>query len=167
MSDALGKPLLQKSGIEETAWREIARELLEVFPSVSVFALSGPLGAGKTSFVRGAVAALGGEDSAVQSPTFVLERRYPVVHPAWREVSHWDWYRLSEEEVAKLPFWSSASSQAVCSFVEWPERALFEWRAAPRPFVWLVFSEEGEGAARRSLSVYDSIPPHLLPADAV
>ncbi|GIW68706.1 tRNA (adenosine(37)-N6)-threonylcarbamoyltransferase complex ATPase subunit type 1 TsaE [Candidatus Parcubacteria bacterium] len=166
MSTALGKPLLQRGGIEETAWREVAGELLEAFPAVSVFALSGPLGAGKTSFVRGAVAALGGESSAVQSPTFVLERRYPVAHPSWCEVSHWDWYRLSEGEVAKLPFWSSVPSQGY-SFVEWPERALFVWRAAPRPFVWLVFSEEGEEAARRSLSVYDSIPPHLLPTDAI
>ena len=47
-----------------------------------VIALNGPLGAGKTAFVRGLVHGLpGGETLRVQSPTFALARTYATTPP--------------------------------------------------------------------------------------
>lgn len=56
-----------------------------------VVALVGPLGAGKTTFVRGVVRGRGGDPRDVLSPTFVLARRYEAGGPLW----HLDAFRLS------------------------------------------------------------------------
>ncbi|MDP2710662.1 MAG: tRNA (adenosine(37)-N6)-threonylcarbamoyltransferase complex ATPase subunit type 1 TsaE [Solirubrobacteraceae bacterium] len=78
--------------------------------------VSGELGAGKTTFVRGACRALGVE-GAVTSPTFTIARRYEGRMP----VSHLDLYRLGDlrdEDPALLADELAADRVA---FVEWPE----------------------------------------------
>ncbi len=57
--------------------------------------LYGDLGAGKTAFVRGLVAAAGGDPQDVSSPTFVLMQEYA----GDLTVYHVDLYRLRPEEV--------------------------------------------------------------------
>jgi len=57
--------------------------------------LYGDLGAGKTAFVRGLVAATGGDPQDVSSPTFVLMQEYA----GQTTVYHVDLYRLRPEEV--------------------------------------------------------------------
>ena len=52
--------------------------------------LRGPLGAGKTTFVRAVVRELHGSDAAVSSPTFVFRQRYEGPPP----VEHVDLYRI-------------------------------------------------------------------------
>lgn len=126
--------------VQAHEWEEVAGELLATFPESRVFALSGPLGAGKTSLVRGVVGALGGDATLVQSPTFVLERRYPLSHPAIPHISHWDWYRLTPEEVMRLRFWERVAEEPLV-FVEWPERASALWKEARCPFVWVAIEE--------------------------
>ncbi len=80
-----------------------------------VVTVSGELGAGKTTFVRGACRALG-VDARVTSPTFTIGHRYRGAV----DVSHVDLYRftaLSEEEWGDLePYFRDA-----IAFVEWPE----------------------------------------------
>lgn len=83
-----------------------------------VVLLAGELGAGKTTFVRGAARALGVE-GAVTSPTFTIGRRYE----GRVGVSHLDLYRLGEledEDPALLADYIGADRIA---FVEWPEIA--------------------------------------------
>jgi tRNA threonylcarbamoyladenosine biosynthesis protein TsaE len=84
-----------------------------------VVLVSGELGAGKTTFVRGACRALGVTDPVV-SPTFTIGRRYRGGrHP----VSHLDLYRLdglAGEEPGLLDDYLSADAVA---FVEWPGTA--------------------------------------------
>ncbi|MDO8210933.1 tRNA (adenosine(37)-N6)-threonylcarbamoyltransferase complex ATPase subunit type 1 TsaE [Conexibacter sp. CPCC 206217] len=83
-----------------------------------VVLLVGELGAGKTTFVRGAARALGVE-GAVTSPTFTIGRRYE----GRVGVSHLDLYRLGEledEDPALLADYVGADRIA---FVEWPEIA--------------------------------------------
>lgn len=78
--------------------------------------LSGALGAGKTTFVRYLVEALGGTAREVSSPTYTLEHEYHVA--AERCVDHWDLYRVVglPEELFEPP------TENVIRIVEWPER---------------------------------------------
>jgi tRNA threonylcarbamoyladenosine biosynthesis protein TsaE len=84
-----------------------------------VVLVSGELGAGKTTFVRGAVRALGVRD-AVTSPTFVVGHLYDA--PGVR-IAHLDLFRLAgldDEDPGLLdPYFGPDT----ITFVEWPERA--------------------------------------------
>src|SRR5438105_11540093 len=80
-----------------------------------VVLVEGELGAGKTTFVRGACAALG-VTGLVTSPTFTIGQRYPAPVP----VSHLDLYRiasLSDEDPELLADYLGEDRIA---FVEWP-----------------------------------------------
>ena len=82
-----------------------------------VIAISGPLGAGKTTLVRGYLAALGYLDE-VPSPSFAIVQPYETLDPP---VWHIDLYRLeNRSEIAELGL--DAAEDAVL-LVEWPERA--------------------------------------------
>jgi tRNA threonylcarbamoyladenosine biosynthesis protein TsaE len=82
-----------------------------------VVSVSGELGAGKTTFIRGACRALG-VASPVTSPTFAIGHLYAAPVP----VSHLDLYRLGgrgEEDWGDLePYFDGT-----ITFVEWPEHA--------------------------------------------
>jgi tRNA threonylcarbamoyladenosine biosynthesis protein TsaE len=84
-----------------------------------VVLLEGEMGAGKTTFVRGAARALG-FDGPVTSPTFTIGRRY---EGGRLPISHLDLHRLSgldDEDPALLDDYLTSDAIA---FVEWPEIA--------------------------------------------
>jgi tRNA threonylcarbamoyladenosine biosynthesis protein TsaE len=93
-----------------------ARLAIELRPG-DVVTVSGELGAGKTTFVRGACRALG-VTAPVTSPTYTIGHRYE----GEPDVSHLDLYRftaVSSAEWADLePYFEDA-----IAFVEWPEAA--------------------------------------------
>jgi len=82
-----------------------------------VIALSGPLGVGKTTLVRGFLAGLGHADE-VPSPSFAIVQPYEALDPpAW----HVDLYRLEDRsELAELGLDDAGDAVLL---VEWPERA--------------------------------------------
>jgi tRNA threonylcarbamoyladenosine biosynthesis protein TsaE len=80
-----------------------------------VVTVSGELGAGKTTFVRGAARALGVTDP-VTSPTFTVGNRYR----GSVDVSHLDLYRFEGVSAAEWGDLEPYFEDAVC-FVEWPE----------------------------------------------
>lgn len=84
--------------------------------------LSGPLGAGKTEFVR-AIAKLYSCDDQVTSPTYVLENIYAGRDEAGEgvEIHHWDLYRLRGGGTPPELFEFSSDAK-VMVFVEWPEQ---------------------------------------------
>jgi tRNA threonylcarbamoyladenosine biosynthesis protein TsaE len=88
-----------------------------------VVLVSGELGAGKTTFVRGALRALG-ISGPVTSPTFVVGHAY---EGASGPVNHLDLYRLAgmgDEDPGLLePFFAPGA----IVFVEWPEHGPGAW----------------------------------------
>ena len=83
-----------------------------------VIAISGELGAGKTTLVRGCLRALGW-NGAVKSPTYMLVEQYPLSSLYF---FHFDFYRFAdpcEWETAGLA--DCFRDDSVC-VVEWPER---------------------------------------------
>ncbi len=94
----------------------IAADLAQRLRPGDVVLVSGELGAGKTTFVRGACRALG-VAGAVTSPTFTIARRYDGRVP----ISHLDLYRLgdlADEDPALL---ADELAPDRVAFVEWPE----------------------------------------------
>lgn len=96
----------------------LAERLARALRPGDVVLVSGDLGAGKTTFVRGACRALG-VTGRVTSPTFTIGRRYEGRVP----VSHLDLYRLgdlADEDPALLADYLAPDRVA---FVEWPQAA--------------------------------------------
>jgi tRNA threonylcarbamoyladenosine biosynthesis protein TsaE len=92
----------------------LARELR----AGDVVTVSGELGSGKTTFVRGACRALG-VTVPVTSPTFTIGHRYPADSV---DVSHLDLYRFQGFSAAEWGDLEPYFEDAIC-FVEWPEAA--------------------------------------------
>lgn len=102
--------------IEET-WR-VAAEVAEQLTPGMVLALTGDLGAGKTTFMQGIAFALGIK-RPITSPTFTLCQEYPT--PKFKLV-HMDLYRLNgPDDLLTIGFPEHLESGAVVA-VEWPER---------------------------------------------
>ena len=98
-----------------------ALELLRANEPHRVFAFDGPMGAGKTTFIKKLVEEMGSMD-IVNSPTFAIVNVYDVEQPHKGEVYHFDCYRLKDIREA-LDFGAEEYlySGNYC-FIEWPEK---------------------------------------------
>jgi tRNA threonylcarbamoyladenosine biosynthesis protein TsaE len=131
---------LQSSSPEET--EAIAARLAGALVPGDVVTVSGELGSGKTTFVRGACRALG-VTAPVTSPTYTIGHRYE----GDPDVSHLDLYRFVGVSAAEWGDLEPYFDDAVV-FVEWPEAG--ESRLPPvRASVRL----EHGGATRRRIVV--------------
>jgi tRNA threonylcarbamoyladenosine biosynthesis protein TsaE len=117
----------------------IAAVLAERLVVGDVVGVAGELGAGKTTFVRGACRALG-VTSPVTSPTFTIGHRYP----GDVEVSHLDLYRFAGVSGAEWGDLEPYFDDAIV-FVEWPEAGA---GALPPPRLTVTLEHAG-GDTRR------------------
>src|SRR5438105_3584500 len=103
---------LHTTSVEDT--RDVGAALAQLLRPGDVVALSGDLGAGKTSFVQGVARGLGSPDH-VASPTFTLVRQYDGRIP----IRHVDVYRLDRiQDVFDLGFDELLDEGAVV-LIEW------------------------------------------------
>ena len=105
---------------DEAATREFARELLTCLPADTAgwtVLLEGELGAGKSTFARALIIAMGHE-GAVPSPTYTLVEPYEL---SGHRVYHVDLYRVSDEEELRYLGWTELEDGM--RLVEWPDRA--------------------------------------------
>lgn len=115
-------------------------------------ALNGPLGSGKTQFVKGVALGLGiPAAEPIVSPTFVLAREYAGRLPLY----HLDTYRLSDaDELAALGFEEMLEAGGVVA-VEWADRTT---EVIPSDAWWLTFEHLGPSDRRITLESIEISP---------
>jgi tRNA threonylcarbamoyl adenosine modification protein YjeE len=115
---------------DEAATEALAGQVAPRLEPGDRIALDGPMGAGKTTFVRALVVALGGDATHVSSPTYTLLHRYEASIP----VIHVDACRLDRpEQLAALGFEELAAG--AIAVVEWAARVA-DALAGPR--LWSI-----------------------------
>lgn len=126
-----------------------------------VVTLSGELGAGKTTLVRGLLRALG-HAGRVKSPTYALVEVYEVLR---LDFYHFDFYRFQDpREWIEAGFRDVFNGRNVC-LIEWPERAS---GFLPSPDLEITLAMAGTGrtatlAAKTAAgeSIVAALPPSL------
>lgn len=134
---------------DEAAAHALGASLAAVVRPGDVIALSGPLGAGKTSIARGVLAALGLAGEA-PSPSFAIVQPYdpPEVRLG---VLHVDLYRIEDPDEARELGLDEADDAVL--LVEWPERLAADyWRDA----LWLTLAFDEAGGRRLTARVPDA-----------
>ena len=103
---------------DESATRSVGTALAPLLRAGDIVLLDGPLGAGKTTFVRGLLQALGHEGE-VPSPSFAIVQPYEeLALPVW----HVDLYRISHpSEMEELGLTDILATGVL--LVEWPAHA--------------------------------------------
>lgn len=129
---------------DEAATVALARRLAPAVADGGVLYLRGELGAGKTTFARALLRALGvGE--RVKSPTYSLLERYTVYG---RDAFHLDLYRIAEAGELEWLGLDELDAPETIVLVEWPERG---GGALPKPDLEVRLEHDG-GARRGCLS---------------
>ena len=129
----------------EEQTRRIATAMASHLQPGDVIALEGPLGSGKTCFVRGLAEGLGINPRSVSSPTFIICQEYgasrgSTVLSAMRLI-HIDAYRLNGPDDLESIGWHELieSGDAVIA-IEWPSRI---GSALPEERIEIDFQHEG------------------------
>jgi tRNA threonylcarbamoyladenosine biosynthesis protein TsaE len=103
----------------------LAEEVLKDGPkgnNALVFALTGDLGSGKTTFIQGFAKGLGVKNR-LTSPTFLIFRNYPLKKGGFKKLFHVDAYRLKEsKELDVLGLKEDIKNPKNIVFIEWAEK---------------------------------------------
>ncbi len=120
----------------ESDTRRIAADFARTLQGNEKICLTGPLGAGKTTFVRGFVEAFGISSRDVQSPTFTLVREYGK----HKKIYHVDLYRLEkEDEIIEAGTHELLGSNELV-LIEWADR-LVKFHPVPSIRISLTHEE--------------------------
>jgi len=115
----------------------LAEKLVAHFSPGDVVVLTGPLGAGKTAFVRGLARGLGLDEETVNSPSFAIVNEYPGKNPLY----HFDLYRIGDPEELREVGWYDYLGRHGLVAVEWGEKA---GEYLPANYYHIEFHLEGE-----------------------
>jgi tRNA threonylcarbamoyladenosine biosynthesis protein TsaE len=124
--------------VRDTDTRTVAARLAQELPVDRVLALSGDLGAGKTTFVQGLAAAWNVRE-VVTSPSFTVCN----LHRGARLLVHVDAYRLTRAEEWDGLMIEEFLRSPWCLVIEWPERIRAR---VPADALWLNFEIRQDGA---------------------
>ena len=128
----------------------LGTRLTKIFPNLSILLLNGPLGAGKTTLVKGIAKSLNIKEP-ITSPTFPLSQHYPSGSPP---LIHIDLYRFEEPNSANEFFLQEeeeSKAMGALMVVEWPERL-----SLPMLDAW---SGKLEYSSDNKARVFQLIPP--------
>jgi tRNA threonylcarbamoyladenosine biosynthesis protein TsaE len=123
-----------------------------------ILALSGPLGSGKTEFVKGVAKALNIK-TVITSPTFIILKSYRFKKGrSSLYFLHFDLYRIkTASELESLGFTELLNNKKAIAVIEWPEKI---WRLLPQK-TYKLFFVHGKQTNRRIIK----IPIQLLPRE--
>jgi hypothetical protein len=150
--------------VDEAATEALARQLARFVQPGDFIALSGDLGAGKTTLARAFLrAALGDPELEAPSPTFTLMQvydgpRFPIVHA--------DFYRLrGGDELAQIG-WDEVIDGAA-TLVEWPERAASALPADRLEIALTFDAAYGDEFRRAEARAFGALAPRWRRARAI
>jgi tRNA threonylcarbamoyladenosine biosynthesis protein TsaE len=120
----------------------VAEEFITHFINVNVVAVSGNMGAGKTTFIQAVCRQLGVTDQ-MSSPTYSIIQQYKTTNNLI--INHIDVYRLKDEEEAVQAGVEDAINTGDFCFIEWPEKIA---KILPLHFI-SIFIEPADHTKRR------------------
>lgn len=123
--------------------------IAKYFPSKAVISLSGPMGSGKTEFVKLFCKQKGIKD--VSSPTFALHHHYQA---GAFSIDHLDLFRIEDEdEIESTGFWDLFSADAGLIFIEWTEKMDLQKIPKNWPLFFVEISSPDSQSRRIQFSV--------------
>jgi len=134
---------------------DVARQFWAAARNYRLFAFSGDMGAGKTTFISHLCRLLQVED-AVSSPTFALvnEYRFPLPGKSEETIFHIDLYRLADIQEAinagMEDCVARARNNSAYCFIEWPEKAM---ELFSKPYVWVSMELTDPGVRKMTLTL--------------
>jgi tRNA threonylcarbamoyl adenosine modification protein YjeE len=130
--------------LDEAQLTTIAAKLAQSAKTGDIIALEGDLGAGKSTFARAFLRALGITED-IPSPTFTLVQSYQAAkHDVW----HADLYRLNDQAaIEELGLFEDTASRI--TLIEWPER----YAAWPEQCLWISLGFTAN-PAYREIKIY-------------
>jgi len=113
--------------VGEAATLEFAAKFASLCKPPLIIYLQGDLGAGKTTFARGLITAMG-HSGNVKSPTFTLVETYQLSHA---RLYHFDLYRLNDpHELEYIGLRELVGEDDIICLIEWPDKGGDEVPAA-------------------------------------
>lgn len=149
MTDAAAEPTKSWTSTSPEQTRTIGAECVREWTETDVVALAGPLGSGKTTFVKGAIEELGGDPDAVRSPTYTLLQEYDELSTP---VVHVDLYRTETAHAQETVGLSEYFGEALV-LVEWAGRWELGWPAGT-----ITVRFEHRDPSTRQITVVDEPP---------
>ncbi len=100
----------------------LGKKLAKKLHGGEILALSGNLGAGKTTLIKGIAAGLGIK-KIITSPTFVLMKVYKVKHKNIKRLVHIDCYRIKKpSDIIAIGATEYFGKKDTVTVIEWPEK---------------------------------------------
>ncbi len=129
-------------------WDRMAQTVAKDLRPGMILALSGPLGAGKTTFVQALSRVLGAKGNP-RSPTFSLVRSYAVKAGDIKTLVHVDAYRIEDErDILPLGLDEYLSEPGTVVAIEWSERIANFIRATKVPVLSIAIEPDISGIRR-------------------
>ena len=130
--------------------RDIAKDLATEIANKkrpTILALSGDLGAGKTTFTQSFAKAFGVK-KRILSPTFLIMKRFPLAQGNFENLYHIDAYRVSAADLGRLGIQDVFKGQNIV-LIEWADRVK---ELLPKSAIWIKF-EHGKQENERQITI--------------
>jgi tRNA threonylcarbamoyladenosine biosynthesis protein TsaE len=124
---------------------DLGKKIAKIIKKGDIIALSGNLGAGKTTFVKGVAQGLGVKQNSVNSPSFVLLKTYMGKLPLY----HFDFYRIKKVKESYVMGIDEFMFADGVSLIEWADKIK---KILPKQYLQIEFRFINENQRKIKLS---------------